>query len=333
MHWGHQDWHSSPARAPHNCGGQPLLPRMSAKHGSFSPWQTLVVECKPGGLTPISQVGRPRQAESSGLPRWLPRSAKPTEGWPCGQFREVSLALPSGRGLTAGCQPIRTEETEELQGRLENRIRSGPRGEALAWGWKAALGTYDRGWGAVGWGERWGYGCRDAASLKRRLPSGSTPPRSALRPAVGPVGPGQTPATRHTHGWAVRVEFVPLQQDGRVPASRCRVQPAGWSLCLPLAGSGGRRSSARRGRRRRLPGCRPLAGLRLTWRRSGGPAGKPGAAGKPGLALGPRGQCVTEHLVRPSAAAGAGVAAGYGPAFRKLPSDGEWGNSPGWRPG
>lgn len=43
----------------------------------------------------------------------------------------------------------------------------------------------------------------------------------------------------------------------------------------------------------------------------------------PGLELSPRGQSVTEQLVRPSAAAGAGDAAGYGPAFRKLPSDGE----------
>lgn len=166
----------------------------------------------------------------------------------------------------------------------------------------------------------------EASSPLREHPTALCPP-----PRRWPHWP--RPDARHTHGWAVRVEFVPLQQDGRVPASRCRVQPAGWSLCLPLAGSGGRRSSARRGRRRRLPGCRPLAGLRLTWGRSGGPAGKPGAAGKPGLALGPRGQCVTEHLVRPSAAAGAGVAAGYGPAFRKLPSDGERGNSPGWRPG
>lgn len=125
----------------------------------------------------------------------------------------------------------------------------------------------------MGCGERWGYSCRDAAFPKRRLPSGSTSLRSALRPAVGPTGPGRD--ARCTQGWAVRVDFVRLQQDGLVHASRCpRVQPAGWLLCLPLAGSGADRAPPGGGDCVRVPGCRPPAGLRLSWRRSGGPAGK-----------------------------------------------------------
>lgn len=159
-----------------------------------------VLECQHGALTPTSQIGRPRQARLSGLPRGLARPATLRKGWLCLQIREVSFL----RNVTLGLGVAASSQWLTESPRRPRRVS----GEPIPAHWEYRMGVGL----AVGLQPR-RQGVTEAGSPPGRDPAACRP-----RPRLCRVGRGGTLAAQR----AGLSEFVPAQQGGLVFAPRRR---------------------------------------------------------------------------------------------------------------